>query len=72
MELMITGIHCNALGDILYKMINQGLCFPILLTEIKMVKEPSWCYCVCVCVCLCGVCVWSGEKELERNVLATG
>lgn len=83
MELMITCTHYNGFGNILYNLINQGLCFPILLTEITKIKRPlGVCVCVCiVCVCLCVcecvsvcvecVCMWSvcvgGEREGERE-----
>ena len=56
---MITCTSSNCFGNILYNMINQGLCFLILLIGIRELnkKKNSCCYCVCV-VC---------EERLERE-----
>lgn len=65
-ELAIARTPCNGFGNILYNMINQGLGFPILLTDTRVLLEIFLVLFVWVWVGACGVCEGGAR---DRNVL---
>ena len=67
---MITCTSSNCFGNILYNMINQGLCFLILLIGIRELNNKKLLLLLCV-RSVRGE-IREREKERERNILATG